>query len=282
MTSKKTALPPAVDSLQLPLIVKQVKEALLRFHLPLDRSQRVSRDVENVQTTLDQQVDAYLHSILPAVVDASVVSEERELRTRYLTETFWLIDPIDGTINAITGSTDWAISVALVDSQSMQPLVGIVYLPLLNELFVGAAGYGAELNDRPLSVQSPRRNVKGYSTPIISFGVPANIAEVATRMGGTLSKIMHRGWVTRQTGSAAVDICRVARGSWSAFFEYNLMYWDVAAAVVIAREAGCYVALPPRDDYPSEETLSTPRNVLVVSHSPLVKALKEVTAIACE
>ena len=230
--------------------------------------------------TLDREIDNYLQRALPKVVDATIVSEERELDTRHLTPAFWLIDPVDGTINAITGSTDWAISIALIDSASMQPVLGVVYLPLHHDIFVGVSGSGAQLNDKSLSATIPQRSVTGYSTPIISFGVPSDIPSVSTKMGKILATIMQQGWVTRQTGSAAVDICRVARGSWSAFFEYDLMYWDIAAAVIIAREAGCHVALPSNRPRAGSTTLTTPRNVLVVSSDPLVRPLEKITMIA--
>lgn len=268
---------PGLDELR--RIAQRTKEILLGFNHSADPVQSILRHGDNVQTSLDKEIDAYLQKWLPTIREAIVVSEEGDLGAVALDDLFWLVDPVDGTINEISGTADWAVSVALVDASTMQPVVGVVHIPLYHEIFVAVAGSGVELNDTPLTVSAPRRNVRGYSTPIISFGVPARIAAISDKMAQALASIMRKGWVTRQTGSAAVDICRVARGSWSAFFEYDLMYWDVAAAVLIAREAGCRVTLPSTCRLGRSGGLSNPHDVLVAASDRLVAELGRITTI---
>lgn len=282
MPFRRTTVPatgsrPSLDELR--RIAHRTKDVLLGFDHSADPAQSILRHGDNVQTSLDKEIDAYLQKWLPTIWEAIVVSEERDLGAVALDDLFWLVDPVDGTINEISGTADWAVSVALIDASTMQPVVGVVHIPLYHEIFVAVAGSGVELNDTPLTVSAPRRNVRGYSTPIISFGVPSRIAAISDKMAQTLASIMRKGWVTRQTGSAAVDICRVARGSWSAFFEYDLMYWDVAAAVLIAREAGCRVTLPDTGRLSRVGGLSKPRDVLVAASDRLVTELGKITTI---
>jgi myo-inositol-1(or 4)-monophosphatase len=265
--------------MDLPLISKRLKDLLSNVDVTSIASPDVFEDKENVKTSLDQEIDSYLQQSLPNVWHGTIISEEREINTGNVTEYFWLIDPVDGTINAISGSTDWAISVALIESSSMEPIVGVVYIPMRKELFAAVSGQGAWLNDLPLSAAAPTREARGYSTPIVSFGVPSNIPAVSEKMGNVLASIMRRGWVTRQTGSAAVDICRVARGSWNAFFEYGLMYWDIAAAILIAQEAGCHVEMSTDEPATGPQCTSTPRNVLVASPGKLGRQLANIAMI---
>jgi myo-inositol-1(or 4)-monophosphatase len=264
---------------ELSQIATSVEKLLREFDLQASRKQSILHYGDNVQTTLDRDIDAYLQRRLRTILDVAIVSEERDLERAEFTDYFWVVDPVDGTINAISGSADWAISVALVEAKSMRSAVGIVYILPRQEMFAAVSGLGARLNGTRLRVTAPQRNAMGYSTPIVSFGVPANISAVSGKMGKVLTSIMEQGWVTRQTGSAAVDICRVARGSWSAFFEYNLMYWDVAAAVLIAQEAGCRIALQQPRARTKRSSILEPRDVLVAAPNSIGTQLTQMTDI---
>lgn len=256
---------------------RMVKRMLRGLDLPNVAQLRVLRDDKNVDTSLDRAIDSYLHRVLPEILDVCIVSEDDELSVGQGSEYFWLIDPVDGTINALSGTRDWAISIALIARASMEPVLGVVHLPLQDELFVGITDKGAELNDMQLGLATQPSESLSYTTPIVSFGIPQDIAAVSSRMGDVLTSIMHRGWVTRQTGSAAVDICRVARGTWNAFFEYGLMYWDVAAAILIAREAGCHIVVST--DGKSVDDDDADLNVLVATSPSLGTQLQDITAI---
>lgn len=261
-------------------VADRLEEAVRAFSFEFHTVQRVLKDSDNVQTTLDCEVDSYLCRVLPRVLDVPILSEEREFANSSACRFCWLVDPIDGTINAIAGSADWAVSVALIEVDTLRPVVGLVYLPVYGDMFVASLGCGARLNGTRLSAEAPRRNVIGYNTPIVSFGVPSSIREVSDKMGLALREVMRQGWVTRQTGSAAIDICRVASGMWSGFFEFGVMLWDVSAAILIAREAGCHVAVPRNDgDAGSTIWWRRPLDVLVVSLRSLTPRLESITMI---
>jgi myo-inositol-1(or 4)-monophosphatase len=151
----------------------------------------------------------------------------------------WVVDPIDGTLNAMVGAPDFAVSVALVDQQSLQALAAAVYLPRGDVLFDAIRGRGARRDGEPLEELRPS------ATRIVAFGIPHAMGDVADRMAGALRYLMTTGCVTRQTGAASIDICWVAAGFWRGFFEFRLQWWDFAAAALIAAEAGCVIAATP-------------------------------------
>jgi fructose-1,6-bisphosphatase/inositol monophosphatase family enzyme len=97
-------------------IARDTRDLLLRMNPVISSVQTILSHDDNVHTTLDREIDTYLQHGLPGVLDAAIVSEERDLGSADLKDCFWLIDPVDGTINAISGSADWAISIALMIS----------------------------------------------------------------------------------------------------------------------------------------------------------------------
>jgi myo-inositol-1(or 4)-monophosphatase len=257
------------DSLELHEIVEQLETVLRDAAKHLTRRLEVLRVGDNPSTSLDHDIHNFLSLSLPRIVDAPVVSEEGRSTTLGRSGPCWIIDPVDGTINAIAGTDDFAFSVSLIDAGSLKPLVGAVYIPRRDHLYVAAAGSSAWLNRVSISNWDPVAHHQHGRSPlcIVSFGVPKNIAGVSNRMSESFRTLLANGWITRQTGSAAIDICRVAAGSWTAFFEYGLMYWDFVAATLIAVEAGCSVAAVPvghtestLDAFPLEYDLVVAKN----------------------
>jgi myo-inositol-1(or 4)-monophosphatase len=235
----------------------------------------VTRGGSNVQTDLDQRTDEFLRRALGSIVDAPILSEERPEEHLGRSGQCWIVDPIDGTLNAIAGTDDFAICVSLVDAGSLRSLTGAVYLPRNDVLFKAVHRQGAYRDQSVLNVAeaSGWQRVKDRQK-IASFGVPKDGPAVAHRMSRALRELYSTGWVTRQTGAASIDICRVATGSWAAFFEYGLMYWDFAAACLVAEEAGCSVrAIPCAPHEPNRIPLEYD---LIVARSP--EFMKEIAA----
>ncbi|MFB4276740.1 MULTISPECIES: inositol monophosphatase family protein [unclassified Nonomuraea] len=233
-------------------IAKELEEVLAEAPTGRVADVRVTRATDNPQTNMDKSIDAYLAEALPAILDVPIMSEEDPGRVLGRSGLCWIVDPIDGTINVIAGAGDFAICVSLVNAATLQSLIGMVYLPRLTQLFKAVAGEGAYQNGDLLD----KRAIVGESPPavqrIAAFGVPKDGQAVARRMSDALHNLFATGWVTRQQGAASVDICRVATGSWAAFFEYGLMYWDFAAAALVASEAGCSVYAVPCETGPAD------------------------------
>ncbi len=207
---------------------------------------RVTRTGANIQTDLDQRTDELLARSLCEILDVPIMSEESPYKSLGGAGHCWIVDPIDGTLNAVAGTDDFAVCVCLVRTDDLQPLVAGVYLPRSDQLYRAVLRHGAFLEDRRLLLPGGERERWRSDQKIAAFGVPKDGPAVADRMSGSLRRLYAGGWVTRQTGAASIDICRVASGTWSAFFEYGLMFWDFAAAALIAGEAGCTVRAVPR------------------------------------
>ncbi|MEV0620012.1 inositol monophosphatase family protein [Nonomuraea sp. NPDC050404] len=226
-------------------IAKELEEVLREAPSEHLTDVRVTRADDNPQTDLDKRIDNYLATALPKILDVPIMSEEDPDKVLGRSGLCWIVDPIDGTINVIAGAGEFAICVSLVDATTLRSLVGMVYLPRPAQLLKAVSGEGAYQNSELLDKRTVFEKDSLTIQRIAAFGVPKDGQAVARRMSDALHNLFASGWITRQQGAASVDICRVATGSWAAFFEYGLMYWDFAAAALIAAEAGCSVRAIP-------------------------------------
>ena len=148
----------------------------------------------------------------------------------------WIIDPLDGTTNFLHGLPIFAISLAL--EREGQIVAGLVYNPATDEMYVTEKGQGAWLNNRRLRV-SARREIPDA---LIGCGVPPlGRAAQHPKFKAELAAVMARAGNVRRLGSAALDLAFVAAGRFDAFWERGLNPWDLAAGVLLVREAGGYV-----------------------------------------
>jgi myo-inositol-1(or 4)-monophosphatase len=144
----------------------------------------------------------------------------------------WVIDPLDGTSNYLRGIPHWCVSIALVDNG--EPLHGVVFDPLRNELFVASRGSGAVLDDRRLRV-AERRDLAGA---LLCTGFPPRERARAKPQLDCLNALLEQAEDVRRTGSAALDLAYVACGRFDGYFEAGVQPWDIAAGVLLVREAG--------------------------------------------
>jgi myo-inositol-1(or 4)-monophosphatase len=143
----------------------------------------------------------------------------------------WIVDPLDGTMNYVHGVPGYAVSIAL--EQSGKPLVGVVYDPILRECYSAIAGGGAFLNDRPIRVTRVTDLSQALVATSFSAKVPRDSPEISL-----FAEILVRSQSTRRMGSAALNLCYLAAGRFDAYFALNTKIWDVAAGVLLVREAG--------------------------------------------
>jgi myo-inositol-1(or 4)-monophosphatase len=150
----------------------------------------------------------------------------------------WLVDPLDGTTNFLHGIPLFSVSIALERENEL--VAGVVYNPILNELYVAERGQGAFLNDRRLRVAARKRladAVIATGTPHIGRGgQDAFVAELRPLLSATAG--------VRRCGSAAIDLAWVASGRFDGFWERGISPWDMAAGIVLVREAGGIVTGP--------------------------------------
>ena len=148
----------------------------------------------------------------------------------------WVIDPLDGTSNYLHGWPHWCVSIALVENG--EPIHGVVFDPLRNELFTASRGSGAALNERRIRV-SERKDLTGAM--LITGFPPRERARAGAQLECT-RELLRDAEDIRRTGSAALDLAYVACGRADAYFEAGLQPWDIAAGVLLVREAGGRVA----------------------------------------
>lgn len=144
----------------------------------------------------------------------------------------WIIDPLDGTTNFIHGVTPFAVSVALEDSAG--PVAGSIFDPMRHEMFRASRGNGAFCNDRPIRVSEPG----GPDRALFATGFPFRELSRLDRYLESFETFVRSTAGIRRAGSAAIDLARTACGRYDGFWEIGLSRWDIAAGVLIVREAG--------------------------------------------
>ena len=147
----------------------------------------------------------------------------------------WIIDPLDGTTNFLHSIPLFAISVGL--ERDGEIVAGIVYNPVSDELFTAERGKGAYLNDRRLRVAA-RRSLEDC---VVTLGIPHLGRGDHEAWLTTQRTLMARTQGIRRTGTAALDLAWVAAGRFDGFVETGLSAWDIAAGIILVKEAGGYV-----------------------------------------
>jgi myo-inositol-1(or 4)-monophosphatase len=179
----------------------------------------------------------------------------------------WIVDPLDGTTNFLHGIPHFAISIAL--ERDGEIVAGIVYDPTRDEMFWAEKGVGAYVNDRRLRV-SARRNL---GDAVIATGIPFRERGNHPAYLTTLSAVMARTSGVRRFGAAALDLAYVAAGRYDGFWEFGLSPWDIAAGLLLVREAGGYAS-----DLNGGQATVTSGDLLVANdhlHLPLAALLRE-------
>jgi myo-inositol-1(or 4)-monophosphatase len=144
----------------------------------------------------------------------------------------WLIDPLDGTTNYAHNYPFFAVSIAA--EKDGQLVAGVVFDPVRDELFAAAAGNGATLNGEPIRVSDIGR----VEDALLVTGFPYDVREHPDRYVNVFRAFLVRAQGVRRDGSAALNLCYLAVGRFDGFWEGSLSPWDMAAGVLIVREAG--------------------------------------------
>lgn len=159
-------------------------------------------------------------------------------------EYLWIIDPLDGTTNFIHGFPFIAISIALMHRGEL--VLGVIFDPLREELFYAEKGIGAFLNGKRISVSS----TKDPKYSLIATGFPFRNKSYVESYVKIFHQMLYSVNDLRRAGAAAIDLAYVACGRVDGFFEYSLSPWDIAAGVVLIKEAGGKVSdFKGKDEY---------------------------------
>ena len=202
-----------------------------------DRAKIEHKGVHDLVSYVDQETErrlvAGLRQLLPT---AGFITEEGTAGPDSHTEEFtWIIDPLDGTTNFVHGLPVYSISVALLHQREL--VVGVVHEVNRDESFRAVRGGGAFCNNQPIYVT----DIPDLNNALIATGFPYKDFGLMQTYLQVLGAFMSRSHGVRRLGSAAVDLAYVAAGRCEGFFEFNLNAYDVAAGILLVREAGGHV-----------------------------------------
>jgi myo-inositol-1(or 4)-monophosphatase len=183
----------------------------------------------------------------------------------------WIIDPLDGTTNYAHGFPFFCVSLALERLNTM--IVGIVYDPILDEMFVAEKGKGAFLNERKIHVSNTHAIIKS----LLATGFPYDIQKDRDNNLNYFNKMILNAQAIRRSGSAALDLAYVAAGRFDGFWELKLNPWDIAAGWLLVEEAGGLVTdIGGRDHYLDSSSILASNGRI---HKEMIDVLKRAESI---
>jgi myo-inositol-1(or 4)-monophosphatase len=218
-----------------------IKNESLKFNTDLVEY----KDVNNVVSYVDKETERLIVDRLSAILpEAGFITEEGTVETEDINMLNWIIDPLDGTANFIHGLPNYSVSLALARGKDV--LLGVVYNVCTEDMFWATKGGGAFRNDTKISVSK----VETFGQSLLATGFPYYKFENMDKYILVLESLMQKTHGLRRLGSAAIDLAYVACGYFDAFFEYNLNSYDMAAGVLLIKEAGGTVTdFQGGDDY---------------------------------
>ena len=188
---------------------------------------------KNLVTEIDKKSEELVVSIIRKHFPGhDILAEESGSEHGKQSEYRWIIDPLDGTTNFTHGLPIYCVSIGL--ERKGEVIAGVIYDPNLDELFSAEKGRGAFLNGRRLRVsQTPSLNQS-----LLVSGFPYNVSENPDNCLEHFVNFVIECQGVRRMGSAAIDLAYVAAGRYDGFWEVHLNAWDMAAGVILIREAG--------------------------------------------
>ncbi|PPR16955.1 MAG: Inositol-1-monophosphatase [Alphaproteobacteria bacterium MarineAlpha9_Bin3] len=213
---------------------RKASKSILRDFGELEKLQVSIKGQNDFVTMADIKAQEIIHyELARAREDHGFLMEEGKNKNNIDENEFtWIIDPIDGTLNFMNGIPYFAISIALHQKDKL--IAGIVYDPVHNDFYWAEEGVGAYLNDQRLRVKSK----SSLDKSIIAMGIPFLGRGNHKQHIKSQEIVMSRVAGLRRFGAASLDLAYVAAGKVDGFWEYGLSPWDVAAGIILVREAG--------------------------------------------
>lgn len=223
------------------------------------------KGVINPVSEVDRRAEDMIKASLVSAYNRYGILTEESAALKGRDPARWIVDPLDGTVNYLRGIPWFAVSIALEKEGEL--VLGVVYNPILDELYAAETGRGATLNGQPIHVSS----VETLGRSVIASGFPYDAWTSQRDNMAQWNRLVKTCMSLRCDGSAALDLCAVACGRYDGYYEYGTSPWDVAAGVVIVREAGGLAS-----DYGNGQDFFT-RNEIVATngriHSDLLAAV---------
>lgn len=226
------------------------------------------KGVIDLVTEMDHKSEDYLvEQIRTQFPDHTIITEEAGL-LQGSDDHRWYIDPLDGTINYAHNIPIYSVSIAYVDHGELT--FGLVYDPMIGELFSAERGKGAWLNDERMHVSGKTELIDS----LLVSGFPYDVAHAADNNLGHYSYFALRTQGVRRLGSAAMDLCYVAAGRFDGYWELGVKPWDIAAGVLMVEEAGGVAT----DIHGERDYFKQPYSLITANadlHQKILKGLQE-------
>jgi myo-inositol-1(or 4)-monophosphatase len=244
-----------LNSPQINLITRACMKAsrsLIRDFGELENLQVSSKGPGDFVSSADKRTEKILiEELQKAHPEYGIVTEETGIINKLNTKNRWIIDPIDGTINFLNGVPQFAISVGYEEDNEIK--CGVIFNPITNEMFCAEKGNGAYLNNSRIRVS----NKKKLKDALLVTGGPKGDSKIKDKIFSEYITVSNNVSNVRKFGSAALDIAYVACGRFDGFWQRELNYWDVAAGIVILKEAGGFI-----DFFEDNPNLPLKKNIL--------------------
>ena len=232
-------------SANLNIMIKASQKAskiLIRDFGELEKLQVSKKGPKDFVTNADIKAEKIIiDELKKARPNYSIISEENGVEKNKDKTNFWIIDPIDGTINFLHGIPHFAISIALQSNNEI--ICGLIFDPIKDELFYAEKDNGAFFNNQRIRVSKKKK-----------------IDECLFAVGKLMKET---DLICRRSGSAALDLAYVASGRYDGYFQNNLNLWDIAAGIIMIKEAGGII---------NEIDLSSFKNIKVLASSAEINA----------
>jgi myo-inositol-1(or 4)-monophosphatase len=215
--------------------IEAAKEAgkFLKYSVGRVKNIEVKQGEErNLVSEIDKASEAKIISIIKRKYPSHAILAEESGESDSASDYKWVIDPLDGTTNFLHGLPLFCVTIGI--EYKSEIVAGVVYDPNLDELFTAEKGSGAFLNGKRLKVTPTSKLIDS----LLVTGFPYDIAQNPDNAIGHFVNFLVEGQGIRRLGSAALDLSYVAAGRFDGFWEVNLNPWDMAAGVLVVREAG--------------------------------------------
>mgnify|MGYP001470244821 CR=1 FL=1 len=218
---------------------EKASKVLIRDFGEIEKLQVSNKGPTDFVTNADIKVEKIIiEELKKAKPNYSIISEENGVEINKDKNNTWIIDPIDGTVNFLHGIPHFAISIALKKENEI--VSGLIYDPIKDEMFFGEKNNGAFFNNERIRVSKKNK-----------------LSDCLFATGGKI--VSDYSFLYRKSGSAALDMAYVAAGRYDGYFQKNLNIWDIAAGIIIIKEAGGVI---------NEIDASNQKNIEIITSTP--------------
>ena len=228
-----------LNSPQINLIIKacmKASKSLIRDFGEIENLHVSTKGPGDFVTSADKRTEKILiEEIQKAHPEHGIITEETGIINKSNTEKRWVIDPIDGTINFLNGKPQFAISIGYEEKGEI--ICGVIFNPIINEMFIAEKGNGAYLNNSRIRVSNKNK----IKDALLVTGGPKGNSKIKNKIFSEYINVSNNVSNVRKFGSAALDIAYVACGRFDGYWQRELNYWDIAAGIKILKEAGGFI-----------------------------------------